>query len=134
MKRFALIPALLVFLLLIPACSKDSKSPPGSGGGDPYDIQGITFVSIPGGTFQMGDVEGGEQSDEKPVHMVTLSGFEMSVYEITNTQYAAYLNAAKASGAITATSSSVTGTAGAYSNQEYIYLTRILPIRMRGAG
>ena len=47
----------------------------------------IVFVSIPGGTFQMGDIQGGGNIDESPVHTVTVSGFEMSTYEITQAQY-----------------------------------------------
>ncbi len=83
----------------------------------------ISFVSIPGGTFQMGDVENyGLFSDEKPVHSVTVSGFEMGIYEVTNAQYCAYLNAALASGDITATSTSVKGARGSYNGKEYIYL------------
>ncbi len=87
------------------------------------------LVTIPGGTFQMGNMENASEgdSDEKPVHTVTLSGFEMSIYEITNAQYVAYLNAAKASGAITATSESVKGAKGAYSGQKYIYLVETYP-------
>jgi len=50
----------------------------------------ITFVTIPGGTFQMGNVEDAAEgnSNELPVHTVTLSGFEMSAHEITNAQSA----------------------------------------------
>ena len=55
----------------------------------------------------MGDVENAGSSDEKPVHTVTLSSLEMSIYEVTNAQYAEYLNSALESGDITATSSSV---------------------------
>ncbi|MDD5291101.1 MAG: SUMF1/EgtB/PvdO family nonheme iron enzyme [Patescibacteria group bacterium] len=76
-------------------------------------IPNITFVSIPGGTFQMGSWEG--DVFEKPVHTVTVSSFEMSAYEVTNAQYAAYLNAALASGEIIADHSLVFG-----KGQEYI--------------
>jgi len=64
--------------------------------GDTYDfvvirrivIHDITFVTIPSGTFRMGNVENyGQYSNEKPVHSVTLSAFEMSIYEITQGQY-----------------------------------------------
>lgn len=48
-------------------------------------FSGITLASIPGGTFQMGSDSG--YSDEKPVHTVTVSGFDMSIYEITQEQY-----------------------------------------------
>jgi len=45
----------------------------------------ITMVSISGGSFSMGSISG--SSDEKPVHTVTVSYFEMSIYEITQNQY-----------------------------------------------
>jgi formylglycine-generating enzyme required for sulfatase activity len=45
----------------------------------------IQMVSIPGGSFQMGSTTG--ESDEKPVHQVTLTEFQMSKYEITQAQY-----------------------------------------------
>lgn len=50
----------------------------------------IEWVSVEGGTFQMGNAEGSD--DEKPVHTVTVSTFEMSKYEITNAQYCLFLN------------------------------------------
>jgi formylglycine-generating enzyme len=69
-------------------------------GNNKTDISGITFVSIPGGTFQIGDEVGDLPSHCRPVHAVILSGFKMSAYEITNSQYAKYLNEALGSGDI----------------------------------
>ena len=99
--------AILFFVLLVVGCQPT--------------VQGITLVSIPGGTFQMGNTTGG--SDEQPVHTVTLSDFQMNATEITNAQYAEYLNTALAAGEITATSSRVTGASGDYSGQIYIDLS-----------
>ncbi|MBN1290345.1 MAG: SUMF1/EgtB/PvdO family nonheme iron enzyme [Candidatus Latescibacteria bacterium] len=82
----------------------------------------IALITIPGGTFQMGDIENAGSSDEKPVHTVTISSFEMSTYEITNIQYAGFLNDLLALGGITATSERVTGSDGEYKDREYIYL------------
>ena len=49
--------------------------------GDSYPVSGIKFISIPGGTCQMGDAENLNICyDQKPAHQVTLSAFEMSVY------------------------------------------------------
>jgi formylglycine-generating enzyme len=101
----------------------NGKSPSGPGDISPVTIQGMPFVSIPGGTFQMGDVEGGGASDQKPVHAATLTGFDMGVNEITNAQYAKYLNDALKTGDIAATISSATGAKGTYSGREYIYLS-----------
>lgn len=47
---------------------------------------------------------------------------QMSKYETTNAQYCQYLNAAKASGAITVSGSYVVGTSGPYSGQNYYNL------------
>jgi len=88
--------------------------------GDTTVIHGITMVSIPGGTFQMGTEDG--RDDWKPVHEVTISPFYMSSYEITNRQYAKYLNKALADGDITASSISVEGAIGRFKGQQYIDL------------
>lgn len=54
----------------------------------------IEMVTVTGGTFDMGCTS--EQSncgsDETPVHTVTLDDFEISKYEITNQQYADFMN------------------------------------------
>ncbi|HUU28673.1 MAG TPA: SUMF1/EgtB/PvdO family nonheme iron enzyme [archaeon] len=50
----------------------------------------IALVSIPSGTFAMGSENG--DSSEEPVHTVTVGSFQISQYEITNAQYAAFLN------------------------------------------
>jgi formylglycine-generating enzyme len=49
-------------------------------------IQGITLVSIPGGSFQMG-----QSGVSEPVHTVTLSAFKISDSEVTQAQYKAIL-------------------------------------------
>jgi len=85
-----------------------------------YLCQGITLVSILPDSFQMGSESG--FIDEKPVHNVTVSDFQMSACEITNAQYSFYLNAALAAEEITATSSSAKGATGDYQEQEYLDL------------
>ncbi len=52
-------------------------------------------ISIKGGSFQMGSNDG--QNNEQPIHSITLSDFSMSKYEITNAQYATFMNAVGAS-------------------------------------
>ena len=49
------------------------------------EIDGATMVLIPAGTFQMGSTTG--DSDERPVHTVTLDAFYMDQYEVTNARY-----------------------------------------------
>ena len=75
----------------------------------------IELASIPAGTFTMGSptTEVSRGSDEVE-HQVTLSAFRMSKYEITNSQYAAFLNA-KGIG------SDGKYAAGAYPTQALIY-------------
>ena len=41
------------------------------------------MVSIPGGTFRMGDLSGEGDDDERPVHTVTVLAFRMGKYEVT---------------------------------------------------
>ena len=43
----------------------------------PAPLSTVEFVSVPAGTFQMGDNIGGGSSDELPVHSVTLSAFQI---------------------------------------------------------
>jgi len=51
----------------------------------------VEMVYIPSGSFQMGDVKNEGVSLEKPVHTVTLSGFYMSKYQVTQAQYQAVM-------------------------------------------
>ncbi|MCE5250652.1 formylglycine-generating enzyme family protein [bacterium] len=106
---------LLAFLL---ACSNSEDSPIGPG--EVNVISGMTFVSIPSGTFRMGDEDGYLSDECRPVHTVTVSSFEMSVYEVTNAQYASYLNEALSSGIIKVSENVVLGKGGEYDDQPYI--------------
>lgn len=52
------------------------------------------MVLIPGGTFEMGDVMNDNgQTDEKPVHTVTLSDFYLAAHELTFAEYDAFCTA-----------------------------------------
>ena len=51
------------------------------------------MVSIPGGTFRMGDLSGEGDDDEKPVHSVTVSAFSMGKYEVTVGQFRRFVEA-----------------------------------------
>ena len=51
----------------------------------------LPWVEVPGGTFQMGCDTG--DAVERPVHTVILDTFEITKYEISNAQYAQFLNA-----------------------------------------
>ena len=70
------------------------------------------MVTIQAGSFIMGDENG--LSNEKPAHEVYIDAFEISKYEITNEQYAEYLNQAFAVAEITFESGIVTGRKGPF--------------------
>ncbi|MFC1693696.1 formylglycine-generating enzyme family protein [Candidatus Latescibacterota bacterium] len=94
-RLFSIVPVItkvtIVFLIaLSPSWGKDKNSTKSPQDDDikTHKIQGITFVTIPAGTFRMGDIQNYNQySQEKPVHDVTISSFDMSIYEITQDQY-----------------------------------------------
>ena len=58
-------------------------------------VHGVELVLIPRGTFTMGSPEGehGRDDDEGPPHEVTLEPFYLARTELTNAQYARYLEA-----------------------------------------
>ena len=51
------------------------------------------MVLIPAGQFQMGSEDEDAYDDEQPVHTVHLDAFYMDIYEVTNAQYKAFVNA-----------------------------------------
>jgi formylglycine-generating enzyme required for sulfatase activity len=62
------------------------------------------MISIPAGSFNMGDPWGEGESDELPVHTVTLSAYEIGRCEVTNAEFAAFLNSALVANEISVTS------------------------------
>ncbi len=84
--------SLVPFLLTMGGCSQEWISRV-----DTEVIQGITMVSIPAGSFRMGnnyvkdpiisDAVNKYYPDEEPVHTVTLSAFQISETEITQGRY-----------------------------------------------
>jgi len=79
------------------------------------------MVTIPAGSFVMGDDDSEWQSD-KPAHEVTIDAFEIGKYEVTNEQYVAYLNDAIAAGEIMVESGVVTGRKGPFAWMTYLRL------------
>ena len=51
------------------------------------------MVSIPSGTFRMGDLSGEGDDDERPVHTVTVPAFRMGKYEVTVGQFRRFVEA-----------------------------------------
>ena len=56
-------------------------------------VHGVELVLVPGGRFMMGSPEGQGVDDEHPQHEVELSSFYLARTEVTNAQYARYLEA-----------------------------------------
>ena len=54
---------------------------------------GAEMVHVPAGEFEMGDHFDEVHDDDVPTHVVTLDGFYIDRYEVTNEQYAVFLNA-----------------------------------------
>ena len=53
------------------------------------------MVSVPAGQFRMGDVSGGGDSDEGPVHAVRVPAFYLSKYEVTSAQFQEFARQSK---------------------------------------
>ncbi|MDM8562943.1 formylglycine-generating enzyme family protein, partial [Candidatus Marithioploca araucensis] len=53
---------------------------------------GPEMVMIPAGNFQMGDIQGGGDSDEQPVHWVSVNAFAMGRYEVTVGEFRQFVN------------------------------------------
>lgn len=54
------------------------------------EVDDMQMVYVPSGSFSMGSVNG--EDDQRPVHTVTLDGFWLDQFEVTNQQYARFLN------------------------------------------
>ena len=66
-------------------------SPLERGPGGEADTKPVAEALIPAGSFQMGSNDG--ETDEKPVHTVTLSSFYLSKYEVTVAEFKAFVEA-----------------------------------------
>ena len=62
-------------------------SPSGGRGAKFLDLPFSEMVYVEGGTFEMGDTRNEGESNEKPVHNVTVSSFLMGKYEVTQRQW-----------------------------------------------
>ncbi|WP_069472348.1 formylglycine-generating enzyme family protein [Candidatus Marithrix sp. Canyon 246] len=54
---------------------------------------GPEMVMIPAGSFRMGDIQGGGDSDEQPVHSVSVGQFAMGKFEVTFAEYDKFADA-----------------------------------------
>jgi len=57
-----------------------------------WEKDGSAMVLIPAGEFLMGSPEGEGEADEHPQHKVYLDAYYIDKYEVTNEQYAKFLN------------------------------------------
>jgi formylglycine-generating enzyme required for sulfatase activity len=73
----------------MPPTPKETVTPAAANPNDHSWTNGMKW--IPGGTFQMGSEEG--QPDEKPIHEVTVDGFWMDTYELTNEEFEKFIKA-----------------------------------------
>ena len=100
MKRnFILLIALLLALALAGCGNSQQEKPPApaesgqtvtvpTDSASPEIAPPEDFVLISGGTFQMGSPESEAwRSEDEPTHAVTLSGFYISRYEVTQAEY-----------------------------------------------
>jgi len=79
MRKLNVVSALMALSLTFTAC------PTEDGNNNSRSI-GYAMVSVPGGSFQMGNPDNYSDS-ERPVHTVTLSAFSIGKYEVTQAQY-----------------------------------------------
>ena len=56
-------------------------------------IPDIDWVPIPSGSFKMGSDDEESYADEQPIHPVTVPGFQMARYPVTNAQYRCFVEA-----------------------------------------
>lgn len=87
-----MVPLLLSFVLLaapVLATQISEQKPNRSPAPATYTDQatGMEFVLVKGGCFDMGDLFGAGEGDEKPVHEVCVDDFYMGKYEVTQEQY-----------------------------------------------
>ena len=91
--------------------------------GEAPPMPDVVFVSIPGGSFRMGDERGDIWNSCGPVHEVTVSGFRMSDKEITNALYCEFLNTARERKDIVISKSVVRGAKGKYRGEKYLHVS-----------
>ncbi len=97
-QNFRLIPAIVLYLASI---AHSGKAQTLSGSFNTQDADSLKssngpagMVWIPGGTFLMGsDTDPQRRNDETPAHPVQVSGFWMDKTEVTNAEFAAFVDA-----------------------------------------
>lgn len=75
----------VLILAVIPGCRRTEDTDTGGKLNVITTQSGLEMVAIPGGSFEMGSTEGGD--DESPVHKVWISPFLMDRYEVVQEQF-----------------------------------------------
>lgn len=82
---------LLVFAVITLGCSGECDC-------DEPASPGPSWIDIPDGSFLMGRTEDLDLTDHSPEHQVSLSAYRIGLFEVTNTEYAVFLNTFGATG------------------------------------
>lgn len=95
MKKIVVFCVIIICCAVLLFCTKEKESPiaPIIEKEEEKSIMQIEWIPVTGGVFKMGDIWSTGFTDEHPVHDVKVTDFSMSKYEITNAQYAEFLNA-----------------------------------------
>lgn len=91
---------LMLFALTLPAWANTGSEPTTNTAKEitvvEESIDGTTYVLVEGGDYNMGCdtlIDGPCHADELLLHEVSIQGFRISKYEVTNAEFAAFLNA-----------------------------------------
>ncbi|MBT4526847.1 MAG: formylglycine-generating enzyme family protein [Deltaproteobacteria bacterium] len=88
LKQIILVIAITFLGLIISfSCKEVDETSNADDNYNKYSATSTGLVLISGGTFQMGDSAGGGDSDELPVHSVSVSSFYISDHEVTAAEY-----------------------------------------------
>lgn len=90
-SNLILIAAFTIAIFLAGCASTHNSQPVGP---DDDEIEIGEMIFVPSGEFVMGSQIGsfGQDPDETPAHTVSLSGYYISAYEVTNSEYARFLS------------------------------------------
>lgn len=94
-KGKAAIPLILSIVIVggVIAALLLSKKKEDTGTVPPENVPQIKWVSIPAGSFLMGDIFRGGNANKRPVHTVYLNSYSISMYEVTFDQYDMFCDA-----------------------------------------
>jgi formylglycine-generating enzyme required for sulfatase activity len=93
MKKLTIVSITSVFCMIaITAVAQEQALINGNMESGGFGPGGTPMVLIAAGEFEMGNMSNEGKPDERPVHTVYLDAFYMDVYEVTNSQYAGFLN------------------------------------------